>query len=186
MADIEGVLAGLSRVLGEILILADGNVVVVADEKDGEKELEKEKVAAGQPKVHADRTYATETANTSLTAGAMLITMSIIRVGQSKSVSVPIDEDSLERIMQCIQTLGEVKDRAAGRARDVACGRPEGVRADAGSAREVRSREAGQGEREDGEGRTGRQRLDVQAVRRQGCGRGARCEKSRPLARSPS
>src|SRR3984957_17816188 len=119
VADIEGVLAGLRRVLGEIPILVDGNVVVIADEKDGEKELEKEKVAAGRPKVRADGTYATETANTSLTAGAMLIMMSIIRVGQSKSVSVPIDEDSLERIMQCIQTLGEVEDRAAGRVREM-------------------------------------------------------------------
>jgi coatomer subunit beta len=30
---------------------------------------------------------------------------SIIRVGQSKFVNVQIDEDSLERIMNCIQTL---------------------------------------------------------------------------------
>jgi coatomer subunit beta len=33
---------------------------------------------------------------------------SIIRVGQSKFVSVPIDEDSNERIMNCIQTLSEL------------------------------------------------------------------------------
>ena len=41
----------------------------------------------------------------SLKAEAMLIMVSIIRVGQSKFVTVPIDEDSNERIMNCIQTL---------------------------------------------------------------------------------
>ena len=34
---------------------------------------------------------------------------SIIRVGQSKFVTVPIDEDSNERIMNCIQSLSELK-----------------------------------------------------------------------------
>ena len=33
---------------------------------------------------------------------------SIIRVGQSKFVTVQIDEDSSERIMNCIQTLSEL------------------------------------------------------------------------------
>jgi len=37
---------------------------------------------------------------------------SIIRVGQSKFVTVPIDEDSNERIMNCIQTLSELKTEA--------------------------------------------------------------------------
>ncbi|VDB90223.1 unnamed protein product [Peniophora sp. CBMAI 1063] len=41
-------------------------------------------------------------------AEAMLIMASIVRVGQSKFVSQPIDEDSLERIMGCVQTLGEM------------------------------------------------------------------------------
>jgi coatomer subunit beta len=40
---------------------------------------------------------------------AMLIMTSIIRVGQSKFVTVNIDEDSLERIMNCIQTLSELE-----------------------------------------------------------------------------
>jgi coatomer subunit beta len=39
----------------------------------------------------------------------MLIMTSLIRVGQSKFVTVPIDEDSNERIMNCIQTLSELK-----------------------------------------------------------------------------
>src|SRR6266511_3194062 len=39
----------------------------------------------------------------------MLIMTSIIRVGQSKFVSVQIDEVSNERIMNCIQTLSELK-----------------------------------------------------------------------------
>ncbi|CCM03790.1 uncharacterized protein FIBRA_05938 [Fibroporia radiculosa] len=43
-----------------------------------------------------------------LKAEAMLIMASVIRVGQSKFVTVPIDEDSSERIMSCIQTLGEL------------------------------------------------------------------------------
>ncbi|KAG2022462.1 coatomer beta subunit [Coprinopsis cinerea AmutBmut pab1-1] len=43
-----------------------------------------------------------------LRAEAMLIMTSIIRVGQSKFVTVQIDEDSNERIMNCIQTLSEL------------------------------------------------------------------------------
>ena len=39
----------------------------------------------------------------------MLIMTSIIRVGQSKFVTVPIDEDSLERILDRIQTLSELE-----------------------------------------------------------------------------
>ena len=42
---------------------------------------------------------------------AMLIMASVIRVGQSKFVTVPIDEDSSERIMNCIQTLSELEDK---------------------------------------------------------------------------
>ena len=38
----------------------------------------------------------------------MLIMTSIIRVGQSRMVTVPIDEDSNERIMNCLQTLSEL------------------------------------------------------------------------------
>ena len=40
----------------------------------------------------------------------MLIMTSIIRVGQSRLVSVPIDEDSNERIMNCLQTLSELQE----------------------------------------------------------------------------
>ncbi|KZT08642.1 coatomer protein [Laetiporus sulphureus 93-53] len=46
-----------------------------------------------------------------LKAEAMLIMASVIRVGQSKFVTVPIDEDSSERIMNCIQTLSELKEK---------------------------------------------------------------------------
>ena len=41
----------------------------------------------------------------------MLIMASVIRVGQSKFVTVPIDEDSSERIMNCIETLSELDDK---------------------------------------------------------------------------
>ena len=36
---------------------------------------------------------------------------SIVRVGQSKFVTVQIDEDSTERIMKCIQTLSELEGK---------------------------------------------------------------------------
>jgi len=42
----------------------------------------------------------------------MLIMTSVIRVGQSKFVTVPIDEDSNERILGCIQTLSELRERS--------------------------------------------------------------------------
>jgi len=44
---------------------------------------------------------------------AMLIMTSIIRVGQSKFVTMQIDEDSNERIMNCIQTLSELEEQPA-------------------------------------------------------------------------
>ena len=43
----------------------------------------------------------------------MLIMTSIIRVGQSKFVTVQIDEDSNERIMNCIQTLSGLETEPA-------------------------------------------------------------------------
>lgn len=43
----------------------------------------------------------------------MLIMTSIIRVGQSKVVAIPIDEDSSERIMNCIQMLSELEEHPA-------------------------------------------------------------------------
>ena len=48
-----------------------------------------------------------------LRAEAMLIMTSVIRVGQSKFAAAPIDEDSQERIMNCIQTLSQVTDTSA-------------------------------------------------------------------------
>ncbi|KAI6138516.1 adaptin N terminal region-domain-containing protein [Pisolithus tinctorius] len=47
----------------------------------------------------------------SVRAEAMLTMTSIIRVGQSKFVTAPIDEDSNERILGCIQSLSELNDR---------------------------------------------------------------------------
>jgi coatomer subunit beta len=49
----------------------------------------------------------------SLKAEAMLIMVSVIRVGQSKFVTAPIDEDSNERIMNCIQTLSDLGKQQA-------------------------------------------------------------------------
>lgn len=42
-------------------------------------------------------------------AEAILIMTSTIRVGQSKFASVPIDEDSRERIMNCVETLAQLQ-----------------------------------------------------------------------------
>ncbi|KAK2750311.1 coatomer subunit beta [Myotisia sp. PD_48] len=42
-----------------------------------------------------------------LRAEAMLIMISIIRVGQSQFVNTPIDEDSVDRIMSCVRALAE-------------------------------------------------------------------------------
>ena len=46
-----------------------------------------------------------------LRAEAMLIMISIIRVGQSHFVKAPIDEDSVDRIMTCVRSLGEFTQR---------------------------------------------------------------------------
>lgn len=56
----------------------------------------------------ADLSSDKKKANT-LRAEAMLIMTSTIRVGQSKFTSAPIDEDSNERILNCIQTLSELE-----------------------------------------------------------------------------
>lgn len=42
-----------------------------------------------------------------LRAEAMLIMISIVRVGQSQFVKTPIDEDSIDRIMSCVRSLAE-------------------------------------------------------------------------------
>ncbi|KAI0834381.1 Coatomer, beta subunit [Hypoxylon sp. FL0890] len=46
-----------------------------------------------------------------LKAEAMLIMISIIRVGQSQFVKAPIDEDSVDRIMSCVRSLSEFEQR---------------------------------------------------------------------------
>ncbi|KAI1485573.1 Coatomer, beta subunit [Biscogniauxia mediterranea] len=46
-----------------------------------------------------------------LKAEAMLIMISIIRVGQSQFVKAPIDEDSVDRIMSCVRSLAEFSQR---------------------------------------------------------------------------
>ncbi|EXJ58994.1 hypothetical protein A1O7_06425 [Cladophialophora yegresii CBS 114405] len=46
-----------------------------------------------------------------LRAEAMLIMISIVRVGQSHFVKAPIDEDSVDRIMSCVRALAEFSER---------------------------------------------------------------------------
>lgn len=45
-----------------------------------------------------------------LRAEAILIMTSVVRVGQSKFVTVPIDEDSQERILNCVESLAQLQD----------------------------------------------------------------------------
>lgn len=45
-----------------------------------------------------------------LKAEAMLIMISIIRVGQSQFVKAPIDEDAVDRIMSCVRSLAEFSE----------------------------------------------------------------------------
>ncbi|RDA87464.1 hypothetical protein CP532_2821 [Ophiocordyceps camponoti-leonardi (nom. inval.)] len=53
-----------------------------------------------------------DTARTNaLRAEAMLIMISILRVGQSQFVKAPIDEDSVDRIMSCVRSLADFKER---------------------------------------------------------------------------
>lgn len=46
-----------------------------------------------------------------LKAEAMLILISVIRVGQSQFVKQPIDEDSVDRIMSCVRSLSEFSSK---------------------------------------------------------------------------
>ncbi|KAJ5917409.1 Coatomer subunit beta [Penicillium verhagenii] len=53
-----------------------------------------------------------DTARTNaLRAEAMLIMISILRVGQSHFVKAPIDEDSVDRVMTCIRSLAEFSEK---------------------------------------------------------------------------
>jgi len=46
-----------------------------------------------------------------LRAEAMLIMISILRVGQSQFVKAPIDEDSVDRIMSCVRSLSDFTEK---------------------------------------------------------------------------
>lgn len=46
-----------------------------------------------------------------LRAEAMLIMISILRVGQSQFAKAPIDEDSVDRIMSCVRSLAEFEEK---------------------------------------------------------------------------
>lgn len=59
---------------------------------------------------HAEVSQDTARTN-ALRAEAMLIMISIIRVGQSQFVKAPIDEDSVDRIMTCVRSLAEFSER---------------------------------------------------------------------------
>ncbi|KFY07125.1 hypothetical protein V492_07425 [Pseudogymnoascus sp. VKM F-4246] len=52
-----------------------------------------------------------EARTNALRAEAMLIMISIIRVGQSQFVKAPIDEDSVDRIMSCVRSLAEFAEK---------------------------------------------------------------------------
>ncbi|KAK3073201.1 coatomer subunit beta [Teratosphaeriaceae sp. CCFEE 6253] len=46
-----------------------------------------------------------------LRAEAMLIMISVIRAGQSQFAKLPIDEDSVDRIMSCVRSLAEFREK---------------------------------------------------------------------------
>ncbi|KAG2357927.1 adaptin N terminal region-domain-containing protein [Suillus spraguei] len=130
LSDIQAVFQDIRKVLGEIPIRASEQRLL--NEAGGEEDKKVE--GSWRPKVPADGTYATETAYTSANsaklegvktaskplnlegglftgssqanAESMLIMTSIICVGQSKFVTVPIDEDSNERILNCSPKRG--------------------------------------------------------------------------------
>ncbi|KYK55931.1 coatomer beta subunit [Drechmeria coniospora] len=52
-----------------------------------------------------------EARTNALRAEAMLIMISILRVGQSQFVKAPIDEDSMDRIMSCVRSLAEMNGK---------------------------------------------------------------------------
>jgi coatomer subunit beta len=52
-----------------------------------------------------------EARTNALRAEAMLIMISVIRVGQSQFVKAPIDEDSVDRIMSCVRSLAELDQK---------------------------------------------------------------------------
>jgi coatomer subunit beta len=56
---------------------------------------------------HSEIKGVDEARTNALKAEAMLIQISIIRVGQSQFVKQPIDEDSVDRIMSCVRSLAE-------------------------------------------------------------------------------
>lgn len=58
---------------------------------------------------HSEISSSQERTN-ALRAEAMLIMISIIRVGQSHFVKAPIDEDSVDRIMSCVRSLAEFSE----------------------------------------------------------------------------
>jgi coatomer subunit beta len=59
---------------------------------------------------HSEISSSQERTN-ALRAEAMLIMISIIRIGQSHFVKAPIDEDSVDRIMSCVRSLAEFSER---------------------------------------------------------------------------
>lgn len=59
---------------------------------------------------HAEVSQDTARTN-ALRAEAMLIMISIIRVGQSQFVKAPIDEDSVDRVMSCVRSLAEFAEK---------------------------------------------------------------------------
>ena len=61
---------------------------------------------------HSETSTQQEVTN-ALRSEAMLILVSIIRVGQSQFVKAPIDEDSVDRIMSSVHVLAEFSERTA-------------------------------------------------------------------------
>ncbi|KAG1833270.1 adaptin N terminal region-domain-containing protein [Suillus subalutaceus] len=135
LSDIQATFQDIRKVLGEIPILASEQRLL--DEAGGEEDKKEDKKvegsgrakeavkAASKPPLRAlilggdfsrvrSRLGADEArvAHSPMPTQSMLIMTSIIRVGQSKLSRVPIDEDSNERFLNCIQTLSELQEKS--------------------------------------------------------------------------
>ena len=117
---------------------------------------------------------------------------SIIRVGQSKFVTVPIDEDSNERILNCIQTLSGLESKST--VNEIFLTDTKAAYSKMVAAQEVRKlylkhwarlprseslAEKGSGEERtgshEGEHYSGRRSADIPPVLKEGCRRRDRC-----------
>lgn len=100
-ARLEAVKAAQKPPLRQLILDGDYYLAAVLSSTLVKLVLRHSEVSADKPRTNA------------LRAEAMLIMISILRVGQSQFVKAPIDEDSVDRIMSCVRSLADIKERKA-------------------------------------------------------------------------